>query len=60
LRAEINTWDPTGQALIGDTPRDARPARKRWALWTMVAALIAAVAGLGGWYWRRRRGFGEN
>jgi hypothetical protein len=53
LRAEINTWDPTGQAVIGDAPPQQRSARRHWMLWTLVAALGAAVAGAGTWYWRR-------
>jgi hypothetical protein len=55
LRAEINTWDPTGQAMIGNTPRAARPARGHWVLWTTGGALLAVIAGWGAWYWRRRR-----
>jgi hypothetical protein len=54
LRAEINTWDPLGQAMVGDT-RAALPAgRHLWALWTLVIAFLAGVAAYGWWTWRRR------
>jgi hypothetical protein len=55
LRAEINTWDPTGQAMLGDKQRAVLPAPKRlWLLWTVVTAFLAGVAGYGVWFWRRR------
>jgi hypothetical protein len=56
LRAEINTWDPTGRSIIGDAGRNTLPpARRPWVLWTSIAALMAVVAGGGAWWWRRRR-----
>jgi hypothetical protein len=57
LRAEINTWDPTGRTTMGDAPRAVlRASRHAWMWWTASAALLAALAGGGGWYaWRRRR-----
>jgi hypothetical protein len=55
LRAEINTWDPTGQALIDDKARVPNLASHRlWMLWTTLAALLAAAVGYGVWFWRRR------
>jgi hypothetical protein len=54
LRAEINTWDPTGQALIGDARSAAPAVRRPWLLWTVVVAFLAAVAAYGVWFWRRR------
>jgi hypothetical protein len=54
LRAEINTWDPTGQAMLG-TSRATLPAgRYMWALWLLVLAFLAGIAAYGVWYWRRR------
>jgi hypothetical protein len=55
LRAEINTWDPTGQATIGESPRAslANP-RRPWVLWSVVVLFLAAVAGYGVYFWRRR------
>ncbi|HUR90523.1 MAG TPA: cellulose synthase [Ramlibacter sp.] len=54
VRAEINTWDPTGQAIVGES-RAALPAgRHLWALWTLVLTFLAGVAGYGWWSWRRR------
>jgi hypothetical protein len=56
LRAEINTWDPTGRTTMGDAPRAVRVAsRSPWVWWTAAAALLAAAAGCGGYLWRRRR-----
>jgi hypothetical protein len=56
LRAEINTWDPTGRTMMGDASRAALGApRHAWIWWSASSALLAALAG-GGWYfWRRRR-----
>jgi hypothetical protein len=61
LRAEINTWDPTGQAASGE----ARPAGGRrtkswavWMLWLVPVAAIAAIGALGWRLYRRRAGKG--
>jgi len=62
LRAEINTWDPAGQAVIGDT-RAGSPATRRWGVVTAIAlaflAGVAAMAGWGWWWWRRRLAAGK-
>lgn len=51
---EINTWDPTGQAMIADAPRSTVAApRTLWVLGAAAVAFLAAVAGCGVWLWRR-------
>jgi hypothetical protein len=54
LRAVINTWDPTGQSLIGDKAHAPTAPRRFAALWAVLVALLAAAAGYGVWIWRRR------
>jgi hypothetical protein len=54
LRAQINTWDPTGQSLIGDKARVPMAPHHLWMLWTALVALLAAAAGYGVWFWRRQ------
>jgi hypothetical protein len=52
LRAEINTKDPSGQSLV----QDGRPAlaeRSYW--WALAFALLAALAAMLAWAYRRHR-----
>lgn len=54
VRAEINTWDPTGQGMLGEA-RAALPAgRQQWVLWTLAAAIVAVIAAAGAWLGYRR------
>ncbi|HTH80927.1 MAG TPA: cellulose synthase [Ramlibacter sp.] len=54
LRAQINTWDPTGQSLIGDKARVPMAPHHLWMLWAVLVVLLAAAAAYGAWFWRRR------
>ena len=54
LRAEINTWDPTGQSLFGDKAQAPAATHRHWVLWTAFVAVLAAAAAYGVWFWRRR------
>ena len=54
LRAEINTWDPTGQAVVGEGRVAVTGARHAWALWLIVAVFLCAL-GAYGWRLYRRR-----
>lgn len=55
LRAEINTWDPTGQALVGERP-GIQAAGYAWAAWALGLLAASGIAGSAWyWWWRRRR-----
>jgi len=54
LRAEINTWDPTGQAVLGEGRPAMAAGRYGWAAWSAGLLMLAGASG-GGWYWWRRR-----
>jgi hypothetical protein len=54
LRAEINTWDPTGQAMLGEQRAMLPAGRHMWLVWALVLAFLAGVAVFGWYTWRRR------
>lgn len=58
VRAEINTWDPTGQSLIGEKGRAPAPSHRFRVLWTVLVAFAAAAVAYGVWFWRRRAASG--
>jgi hypothetical protein len=51
LRAEINTVDPSGQALVYDGRLSTRPRGRPW--WLLSPFAMAAAAGLLAWAYRR-------
>jgi hypothetical protein len=54
LRAEINTWDPTGQAVVGEGRVAVAGAKHAWLLWLLVVVFVVAL-GAYGWRLHRRR-----
>lgn len=52
LRAEINTWDPTGQRVVGETRPTLVSSANTWPGWLLT---LGFVGGLGGWGWRAWR-----
>jgi hypothetical protein len=57
LRAEINTWDPTGQAATGEAGPASAKRTRAWTVWMPWLVPIAALAGMAAFGWRlyRRR-----
>jgi hypothetical protein len=56
LRAEINTWDPTGQTVVGEQRATIPAGRHMWVVWALVLAFLASVAAFGWYAWNRRAG----
>src|SRR3569832_1125453 len=51
VRAELNTWDTNGRAIMGEAPRTATPAARRpWLLWSAVVVFLAWLAGYAVWF----------
>jgi hypothetical protein len=62
LRAEINTWDPTGQAATGEARPASAKRTRAWTVWMPWLVPIAALAGMATFGWRlyRRTGKGAD